>query len=333
MSQYVVVGSGPIGTSTARHLAAAGHRVTLASRSGGAGLTQLPGQPAVTLARVDAMDADALTALATGAVSIVNAVNPRYTSWPRDWPPLAAAFLTAAQRSGAGLVTVGNLYGYGPVTAAMTEDQPLRPRGSKGAVRAEMWLAALAAHEAGRARCTELRASDYFGPGIAGDTSYLNRFVLRPALRGAPIRLLVGDPAAPHSWSFVDDIGALAARLAAGETSWGRVWHVPSTVRSVQQVAGDVAEYTGGRRSAVSRLPRIVFRSLATVVPVVGELRETAHQFEHPFVLDATHTETALGVAATPWPQALQRTCEWLGARAAGHDRVAAAPTARRPPR
>jgi len=69
--------------------------VVLASKSGVG--RELPGVKRVA---VDATDRRALTALAEGAASLVNAVNPpTYTHWDRDWPPMAAAFLTAAQAS------------------------------------------------------------------------------------------------------------------------------------------------------------------------------------------------------------------------------------------
>ena len=54
--------------------------------------------------------------LAEGAAVIYNCVNPPYHRWPADWPPIAASVLGAAERSGAVLVTLSNLYGYGPAT-------------------------------------------------------------------------------------------------------------------------------------------------------------------------------------------------------------------------
>ena len=78
-----------------------------------------------------------------------NCANPPYHRWPELWPPLAAAMLAAAERTGAVLVTMSNLYGYGPVDGPMTEDLPLRPTTAKGRVRAAMWHDALAAHQAG----------------------------------------------------------------------------------------------------------------------------------------------------------------------------------------
>lgn len=47
-----------------------------------------------------------------------------------------------------------------------------------------MWAQAKAAHDAGRVCATELRASDYFGPGAAKGVSYLNSYMLDGAQPG-----------------------------------------------------------------------------------------------------------------------------------------------------
>src|ERR1035437_3834161 len=91
--------------------------------------------------------------------------NPAYHRWPTDWPPIAKSLLTTAERSNAVLVTVSNLYGYGEVSGPMTENLPLAAYGPKGLTRVQMWRDALAAHDAGRGRATEVRGSDYVGRG------------------------------------------------------------------------------------------------------------------------------------------------------------------------
>ena len=90
-------------------LAGRGHRVRVVSRrgSGPAGVTHLV---------ADAADAGAMARLAEGAAVIYNCVNPLYHRWPADWPPIAASLLAAAERSGTVLVTLSNLYAYGPAT-------------------------------------------------------------------------------------------------------------------------------------------------------------------------------------------------------------------------
>jgi nucleoside-diphosphate-sugar epimerase len=312
MSHHLVLGAGAIGRHTAAHLAAEGHTVTLASRSGRVldGPGQLLGREGVTVVAADATDPARLTELARDAASIVNAINPsRYTTWDTDWPPIAAAILTAAEQTGAGLVTVSNLYAYGRVVGPMTEDQPLVPNGHKGELRARMWRDALALHEAGRIRATELRASDYFGPGAGAGTSLLNDYVIARAAAGRASLLPMGRPDVPHTWTYLPDIGALAATLATDDRSWGQAWHVPSAPpRTLREVAADVADLTGRPVRPVRVIPRPLVTALGAVWPLLRELRETRHQFEEPFVLDATRTEQLFGQRATPWADALKAT-------------------------
>src|SRR3954465_6439056 len=152
MGLHVIVGKGPVGSTTAEELARRGHQVRVLSRSGGRSTDTVEHR------KVDATDADALTAAARGATALYNAVNPPYHRWATDWPPVAAALLTAAERSGAVLVTMGNLYGYGRPTAPRPPDPPRAAPDPRAGVRARMWADMPAAHEAGRARVTEARA-------------------------------------------------------------------------------------------------------------------------------------------------------------------------------
>jgi nucleoside-diphosphate-sugar epimerase len=313
MGRYVVLGAGAIGQGTARELAGAGHTVQIVSRSG-----RDPQVEGVTAVAADAADVERLTQIASGAAGIVNALNPSsYSAWERDWPPLASSALTTAERTGAGLVTVSNLYAYGHVDGPMREDHPLRPAGRKGEIRAQMWRAALEAHEAGRVRATELRASDYTGPGI-GAQSVLNSTVIGPTVKGRPVWLVMGGPDVPHTWTNVLDTARLAAVLATDDRSWGRAWHVPSAApRTAQEVVDDVARICGRAPKRVHGIPRGAVTALGAVVPLLKELRETRHQFERPFVLDASHTSDVFGLEATPWEQTLKESVAYLSGTAA----------------
>jgi nucleoside-diphosphate-sugar epimerase len=313
MARFVVLGAGAVGQGTARELAGAGHTVRIVSRSG-----RGPGGAGVEAVRADAADVEQLTSVSSGATAIINALNPpRYTTWERDWPPLAQAALAAAERSGAGLVTVSNLYGYGLVDGPMREDRELRPNGHKGEIRAQMWEQALAAHREGRVRATELRASDYVGPGV-GAQSLLNSMVIAPTLRGRPVLLVMGRGDVPHTWTDVRDTARLAAVLATDDRSWGTAWHVPSgAARTIQEVADQAARICGRAPRRVHGIPRGVVTALGTVVPLLRELRETRHQFERPFVLDSSRTAATFDLEATPWEQTLKETVAYLSATAA----------------
>ena len=174
MSLHVIVGAGPVGTGAAKLLAERGERVRLISRRGSG-----PDHPAIERVAADATQADRLSELVTGAAALYNCANPLYHRWLTDWPPLAAALLTAAERSGAVLAVASNLYGYGPVDGPITDATPLAATHPKLRLRADMWREALARHQAGRIRVTEIRSSDYIEAN-----SILSLVLRKPILAG-----------------------------------------------------------------------------------------------------------------------------------------------------
>ena len=293
MDLHVVVGAGPVGTATARLLMEHGHQVRIVTRSGS-------GPEGAEHVAADAADAARLADLAEGAVAIYNCVNPTYSRWEQDWPPIAAALLHAAESSGAVLATVGNLYGYGRIDAPMTEETPLAATGHKGQVRNAMWRDALAAHEAGRIRTFEVRGSDYLG----GNS--LLSYLVTPALRKGRRAFVPADIDAPHSWTCTDDVAALLVTGVYDERAWGRVWHVPSNPPlSIRELSAIAAAQLGSKAKLTS-MPYAVLWAAGLVNPMAKELRETQHQFRHPFVLDSTAARETFGLEPTPIEEAVR---------------------------
>jgi len=298
MGRHVIVGSGAVGTATALALVDAGHEVTVVTRSGTG-----PDGIGITRTAADASDPFALAAAVGEADALYNCANPPYHRWPELWPPMAASMLEVAARSGAVLVTMGNLYGYGPVDHPMTEDDPLVSTGTKGRIRAAMWEDALAAHRAGRARVTEARASDFFGPGVV-ETSFFGRNVER-LLAGRKVRVL-GDPDVPHSATYVPDVGRTLAVLGTDDRAWGRAWHVPTGPALTQrQLATRFCEVAGAPRASVAAFPAGMLSLAGAFSAQVRELKETRYQFDRPFVLDSSACTATFGIESTPLDGAL----------------------------
>jgi nucleoside-diphosphate-sugar epimerase len=306
MALHVIVGKGPVGSTTAELLAARGHDVRVLSRSGGTPTDRVEHR------RVDATDA--LTAAARGAAALYNAVNPPYTSWATDWPPMASALLTAAERTGAVLVTMGNLYGYGRPSGPMTPESPLAATDTKGRVRAQMWADALASHEAGRVRATEARAADFVGPQVPGGQSHLMRQL--PALRAGRRAWVIGDPDVPRGWSYLPDVAETLVTLATDERAYGHAWHVPSTLRSQRLALSDLAAGLGRPQPKVSGVPWWALRALGVAMPFLREVVDVKHQFDQPFVTDAGATTATFGLTATPWSEVVAASVGRVGASA-----------------
>jgi nucleoside-diphosphate-sugar epimerase len=300
MSVHVVVGAGPVGSATARLLAQRGERVRVVTRRGSG-----PKHPAIERIAADASDAGALSRLAEGAVGLYNCANPAYHRWPTDWPPIARALLTAAEHSGAVLATVGNLYGYGPVDAPMTERTPLRATSVKGGVRVRMWQDALAAHQAGRARVTEVRGSDYLGAGAQTPLTVL----VMPRVLAGKRAVVPADLDVPHSWTYVGDVARTLVAAAEHEHAWGRAWHVPSApAASVRELAAQIATLAGTPAPRLSQMPAPVLWLGGVFDRTVRELRETTYQFRRPFVLDSSAATAAFGIEPTALDRSLRET-------------------------
>lgn len=291
---HVVVGAGAVGTAVAELLADAGVDVVVVTRSGSG-----PVRPGVRRVSADASSVDALFAAAPTAVAVYNCVNPPYNRWPELWPPMAAAFLGYAERTGAVLATVSNLYVYGPVDGPIREDLPLAGPGTKAQVRITMWTDAKAAHDAGRIRYTEVRGSDYL---CSGQQSQLGDRVTPRILAGKSVQVL-GSPDQPHTWTAPIDVARLLVTVANDPRGHGRAWHVPSNApRTQREAIADLAAAAGVGTPKVSTLSPALLRIVGLVNPIVRELRETAYIMRRPYVLDDSAARATFGIEPTPWP-------------------------------
>lgn len=125
MGLQVVIGYGPAGAATAALLAGQGEQVRVIGRS------PRENEPGLEHVSLDAADQAALAEVTRGATAIYSCASPPYHRWASDWPPLQASICAAAEAHDALLVSLGNLYGYGPVDGPLTENLPLAATGTK----------------------------------------------------------------------------------------------------------------------------------------------------------------------------------------------------------
>jgi nucleoside-diphosphate-sugar epimerase len=296
MPFHVILGHGATARATAHLLTESGDRVLMASRSGGG-----PEHPLVERVTLDAGDTDRLTGLSEGAVTLINCAMPAYHTWPQTLPPLFGSILSAAERTGAGYVMLGNLYGYGPVDGPLTEDHPLAATGPKGSVRARMWEEAKAAHDAGRVRVTEVRAGQFVGPGALS----IFTMTVQPKVLAGRLALVPAALDTPHAFTSIDDAARALVTVARDERSLGRAWHAPVLVHSVREMATRLAELAGAPAPRLAEMTDRELTLLGATAPIWDELWETDHMSHRPFVVDASRIEEAFGLTATPLDEVL----------------------------
>ncbi|KAA0109846.1 NAD-dependent epimerase/dehydratase family protein [Mycolicibacterium sp. P1-5] len=297
MPVKIVVGAGGTGVATAELLAAQGHRVRLITRRGSG-----PSHPLIDRLPLDAAQTGALVPVMEGASTIFNCAAPPYDQWHTHSSALASAILQAAITSRVDYVMLGNLYGYGSVDVPMTENLPLQPQTRKGILRANIWAEAKAAHDAGRIRVTEVRASDFIGRGA---TSVFTQMVA-PRIVARKSVWFPADLDADHSWTSTVDTARALIATSVGDRAWGRPWHAPTNAPiSVRQLSLAFAECANVPAPTLHRMPGWVLRAAGLLSPVVRELPEMQYQLRKPFVLDSSRMQHEFGLTPTPLAEIL----------------------------
>jgi nucleoside-diphosphate-sugar epimerase len=198
---------------------------------------------------------------------------------------------------------MGNLYGYGPVRGPLTENLPLAAKTIKGQVRVRMWRDALAAHQAGRIRMTEARASDFLGP----EARSLFTTQVAPAVgRGRPAAV-PANLDAPHTVTYTGDVGRTLATLATDPRAYGRAWHVPSPPPvTIRTLATRYAELAGAPAPRLRRVPGPMLRLAGLFSAEIREFAEVRYQFEDPWILDSSAAQTTFGLVPSTVDEALK---------------------------
>jgi nucleoside-diphosphate-sugar epimerase len=205
---HVVFGSGALGLWVARILVTEGKRVRIVNRSGKAQLTGT-----VEIVRGDATNAGQAREVCQGAHVVYNCTNAPYTDWATLFPPIQRGIIRGAAAANAKLVVAENLYMYGAVAGALTEELPYAAITRKGRVRAQMAEELMQAHHAGIVRATAGRASDFYGPFAGAQGSFGDR-ILRPLLAGKKV-WVYGNLDVPHTYTYVEDFARGLVLLGA----------------------------------------------------------------------------------------------------------------------
>lgn len=305
---HVVFGTGQVGSALSAHLFSLGLPVRAVSRHRPSTLID-----GVDWRAADVTDREAAIDAAKGAAVVYQCLNAPYTEWPTRFPPLQRGVLSAAERNGALMVSLENVYAYGPTHGTpMTEDLPLAATTVKGRARAAMTQELLAAVDAGRVQIAVGRASDFFGAGVTETT--LGERVFANAVAGKRADFL-GHPDLPHTYSYVPDIATGLATLGTDARAVGEVWHLPGPETMTTRALLDLVAGEVGHPVAVRSVPKLVMRALGVFNPMMRELVEMTYEFDEPFVLDTTKFESTFGTVGTALSRAVPETVSWYQAQ------------------
>jgi len=309
---HVVFGAGQVGRALAAQLSTMGLSVRTVSlhRPEGVG-------PDVDCRIADLTDAEAAIDAGKGASVVYQCLGVPYTQWPTKFPPLQRHVIGAAERAGALLVTLENVYAYGDTDGRpLTEDLPLLATTSKGRTRAAMTVELFEAEQAGRVSISIGRASDFFGPGVTQST--LGARVFANAIAGKRADF-IGNPDLPHTYSYVPDIAKCLATLGTDQRAIGQVWHLPGPETVTTRALLDIIADRVGHPVAIRNVPKSAMHVLGVFSPMMRGLAEMSYEFDQPFILDTSKYEATFGATPTLLTSAIDDTVAWY--RAQGNPR------------
>lgn len=256
----------------------------------------------------DISDREQAIAAVAGSSIVFLLVGLKYDHrvWEETWPRIMANTIEACKRAGARLIFFDNLYMYGWVRGAMTEETPYRPISRKGKVRARIASSLQEAWMSGGLTAMIARSADFYGPHAR--TGIPNVLVFDPLSKGQTASCLISD-VLPHSYTYTPDAAKALLTLAESESAWNQVWHLPTapaplTGREFLLKAADAM----GVKPKYRVLRRPMLRLAGWFNPMVRELYEMLYQNDSPYIFDSSKYARAFGFAGTPYSEGIKQT-------------------------
>ena len=234
-----------------------------------------------------------------------------YKIWAQLWPRIMSNTIQACKRAGARLVFFDNVYMYGLVDGAMTEDTPFNPISRKGEIRARIATSLIDEWKAGNLTAMIARAADFYGPHATHGIP--NVLVFDPLSKGQSAMCLAADDL-PHSYTFTPDAAQALQRLMEEESAWNKTWHLPTapdppTAREFIEAAAKSL----GVQAKYRVLSPLLLRVGGWFNPMLRELPEMLYQNTAPYLFDSSKYARTFGFRGTPYHEGIQATTDSYG--------------------
>ncbi|OIQ44746.1 MAG: epimerase [Roseobacter sp. MedPE-SW] len=243
---------------------------------------------------------DNLMQACAGVDVIVNSWNPAYPDWATQVPSLHRQVIQAAEATGATVILPGNVYVFGPTTAApWSQHSAHAAENPLGRIRIEME----AAYRASTARVILLRAGDFLDTEASGN--WFDAMITAKLCKGKFI--YPGRADIPHAWAYLPDVARAAAELAEMRADLPRFLDVPYTgyTLSGQEVLAALNPHLS-RPAQLRKMSWLPLQLACPVWPLGRCLLEMRYLWDTPHSLNGDLFQELLPrFQATPLEQAL----------------------------
>lgn len=302
--QTILGANGVIGRALSTQLPQYSNRIRQVSRS------PKPVNATDELFNADLLDPKATADAVAGSeiTYLVAGLKYDHKVWQEQWPRVMRNAIDACKRHGSALIFFDNVYAYGRVNGAMTENTPYNPCSRKGEVRARIATTLMDEMKRGELRGAIVRAADFYGPGA---TLSVTHSTVTERLKAGRTPQWIGNAKALHTFTYTRDAGRSLALIGNTPSAYGQEWHAltskePMTGEQYVRIACELAR----RPYALQVAPRWMLRLMGVFVPVVRESIEMLYQFEYDYRFDSSKIERALELIATAYREGIAASLE-----------------------
>jgi len=228
------------------------------------------------------------------------------TVWQQQWPLLMQHVIDACKENGSKLVFFDNVYMYGKVSGAMTEETPFNPCSRKGEVRAK--IATMILDEVAKGSLTALiaRAADFYGPETYN--SFLNMMVFENLKKGKSAQLMISKNL-KHSFTYTPDAGKATALLGNTSSAYNQTWHLPTDMNTLtgKQIVELVANELNVK-AKITVLPKFMIRMAGLFTPVIRESVEMLYQYDSDYLFDSSKFDKAFAFNKVLYPEGIRNS-------------------------
>jgi nucleoside-diphosphate-sugar epimerase len=230
--------------------------------------------------------------------------------WKESWPKIMSNVINACKETESKLVFFDNVYMYGKVDGAMTEETPFNPCSKKGEIRAAIVSQLLNEIKAKNIKAMIARAADFYGP--AGfNTSVPNMLVFLNLKKGKKAQWLI-DAKVPHSFTYVPDAAQALYMLANSDDAFGQTWHVPTAANPmtgeefIKEAALDMKTIDN-----YSVITKWMMQLYGMINHDIKESVEMIYQNQYPYLFDSSKFNNAFRFEPTSYHDGIRETAIW----------------------
>jgi nucleoside-diphosphate-sugar epimerase len=300
--QTIIGSGGAIGQDLARQLSRYTNKIRLVSR-----------QPKAINATdevlaLDITSKEAVYEAVKGSEIVYLTVGFAYSLkvWKQQWPAMMENIIAACREYGAKLVFFDNIYMYDcNRLSAMTEETPVNPCSRKGEIRARIAQRLTDEYNKGNLQALIARSADFYGPTFSN--SVMLEMVYKNFKKGKKANWLINADKI-HHFTYTPDAAKAVALLGNTAEAYNQVWHMPTSTEALTgrqwiKLFADAMQVEA-RFSTISKWQLSL---LGIFIPVLGEMKEMAYQYDRDYCFDSSKFDQKFGLKATPPREAIQQ--------------------------